>query len=87
MASKYDALAEYLSRQPGPTYAMSFDTIEQVLGESLPASARAHEAWWRGKPSEAARHVQATHGWHAAGWIVEDVTLKEGNVRFRRATL
>ncbi|HEU4321907.1 MAG TPA: DUF4268 domain-containing protein [Roseiflexaceae bacterium] len=60
---------------------VSFGLIEEVIGEPLPPSARAHSSWWA---NERARYSQAG-AWLDAGWRVESVDLDQGRVVFRRA--
>jgi hypothetical protein len=85
MASKYDRLADYLHRQAGPSHTMSFALIERVIGESLPTSVRRHRPWWSNERSPDGRHVQAKHGWLAAGWEVDAAELDRETVTFRRS--
>ncbi len=82
MTSKYDALATYLRQQSGSAHTMTFSDIEDVIGGKLPASARTHRAWWGNSISGNASHVHATHGWQAAGWLVECVSLERESVTF-----
>jgi len=60
VASKYDGLGDYLRQQPGPSYTMSFDQIERLIGTPQPASSRIWSAWWgNGLAPQAARSVEA----------------------------
>jgi hypothetical protein len=79
MASKYDTLADYPRRQSGSRHAMSFAEIEALVG-TLPSSARTWRAWWANDRS----HVEAKHGWLAAGWKVESVDLNGQTVTFHK---
>ncbi len=45
MASKYEALTEYLSERSDPVIEMTFTHLDRLIG-GLPASARKHQAWW-----------------------------------------
>ncbi len=85
MASKYDALARHLRQQPGSDCIMTFTEIERVLGEALPASARKWKAWWGNDNDGRSTHVEAIHGWHAAGWSVVESDLNRETVTFRRS--
>ena len=58
---KYDPLREYLAAAAQPLVKLSFGEIEQVLGDSLPASARKYPAWWANEES-------GTHS-HARAWL------------------
>ncbi len=88
MASKYDALADYLRRQSGPRHTVGFAEIERIIGGPLPPSARpghpAYPTWWQNTYSAKRRHVQATHGWHAAGWDRESLDERRETVTFRK---
>ncbi len=72
MAGKYAPLARHLRRQSAAV-SMSFAELEDLLGDSLPPSARRHQAWWSNDP--AGSHVQA-HAWMDAGWRVTSVNLR-----------
>ncbi len=80
--AKYDPLAKFLgdSARTEGTVILSFAQIEDVLGRSLPVSARSHRSWW-GNDSF---HVQAA-AWRAAGWRVFKVDLARQAVTFIRA--
>jgi mRNA-degrading endonuclease RelE of RelBE toxin-antitoxin system len=67
---KYLPLATFLVTRPKlqKTVELKFKEIEQIIGESLPPSARKHAAWWSNEGSDT-RHVQA-HAWMAVGWRV-----------------
>src|SRR5205807_161474 len=54
-------------------------SIEDLLGGSLPASAKQHRAWWSNDP----HHVQAC-SWLEAGWRVATVNMTEGVVTFAK---
>ncbi len=43
--AKYDALAEYVSRQTFQTFDLPFHKIEALIGEKLPASAKRPQYW------------------------------------------
>lgn len=76
---KYDRLGEYLSGQPGDSCTLTFAKVEEVTGDSLPASAREYRPWWGNDRT----HVQAC-GWMNAGWKVERLELQQGRVHFAR---
>jgi hypothetical protein len=58
---------------------MSFDEIERLLGENLPAS-RQFLAWWSNNPA----NNPMTKEWLAAGFQTESVNIAGGNLVFRR---
>jgi len=78
--AKYDALCVYLKSRSGSVVQLSFEDIDRVVG-GLPASAHNHRAWWANERD--GRHVQAS-GWLDAGWVVDEVSLQAGTVRFRQ---
>ena len=73
--SKFDASGEYLAERPGGSCLLTFDRIEEILGESLPPDASRRE-WWTNE--------QGAAGWMAAGWKVDSVRPDAGQVRFVR---
>ena len=76
---KYDRLGEYLSEQSGDACVLRFAKVEEVTGDSLPASAREYRPWWGNDRT----HVQAC-GWMNAGWKVERLELQQERVHFAR---
>jgi len=80
MASKYDVLAEYLRRQPGPALKLTFNEVERIVGQ-LPAAAMTYRAWW----SNNAGHTHARNGWLAAGWKTSRVSMDNRTLDFVRA--
>lgn len=79
---KYAPLYDHLRAADTPTCTLSFQQVEQLLEERLPASARQHRAWWANEAEGS--HVQAA-AWMDAGWRVAEVDLETGSVRFQRA--
>lgn len=77
--TKYENIAEYLSRQDQRDCKASFSEIEAILGFSLPASARRHKAWWANN-----WHSQS-RGWMTAGFRATNVDLMNELVTFRRS--
>jgi hypothetical protein len=94
MDSKYDILADHLRRQSASSLTMSFDEIDRLIKEGLPASARNRKGlpatarkqrqWWDNDRSPDSRHVQSKYGWLAAGWEVDSVDLNRQSVTFRK---
>ena len=77
--SKYDALATWLNSQSAETVPARFEQIEEVLGFSLPMSARDHSAWWS-SGSVAGRAIAA------AGWRATQVNLTGRTILFVRSS-
>ena len=81
--AKYDPLKTYLAECRKQEVTLSFTALEQILGASLPRSARIHSAWWGNEVQGA--HVQSK-SWLVAGYKVSLVRLSEGSVPFRRVS-
>ena len=81
--SKYYPLQEYLRQSGADEIVLDFAAIEQILGVSLPATARAQRAWWSNRRAGA---VQAK-AWMLAGYHAEEVDLTNARVTFRRPGL
>jgi len=80
MASKYDALANYLRRQDSDRIKMSFRQIEDLIEGGLPPAAWKHRAWWSNNLSNAS----ARNGWRAAGWKTSKVDMQNQTLVFIR---
>lgn len=78
--SKYNPLYSHLRRQGTEEVTLTFAQIEALIGERLPASARAQRAWWSNRKQGA---VQA-QAWMGAGYHVEDLDLTRERVTFRK---
>jgi DNA-binding transcriptional regulator YiaG len=78
--SKYEPLFDYLSRSEQDEITFAFAEIEALLGEKLPASAQTKRGWWSNRRKGA---LQAA-AWMKAGYLVEDLDLKQEQVTFRK---
>jgi hypothetical protein len=80
--SRYAPLARWLQQQSlrQEKLTLTFSKIEEILGESLPTSARQHRSWWA---NDSVGHVQSRQ-WLDAGWRVANIAMSEGNVTFAR---
>jgi hypothetical protein len=76
---KYSPLKEFLAKQGKELVPMSFDEIERVLGEALPAS-KQYPAWWSNNPS----NNVMTKEWIAAGYQTESVDIAGERLVFRK---
>ena len=77
---KYQRLGEYLTAQKGDYCTLPFIKIEEIIGGSLPRSARNHRAWWANDET----HPQA-QSWLRAGWNSEGPPdFGKGQVRLVR---
>lgn len=75
----YGPLAEILNSAADGVVHLTFAELEQLLGRSLPASARRHRPWWgnhEGSPQ--------ARTWLGAGWRVSAVDLAGEQVTFDR---
>lgn len=80
--SRYVPLALWLERYPRSQekVKLSFDQIEEIIDDHLPASANNHRSWWA---NDTVSHVQSRQ-WLGAGWRVASVNLSSGHVTFSR---
>jgi hypothetical protein len=81
VGGKYVPLARHLAKREHLPVQLRFSDVEEMVGESLPLSARKHRAWW-GNESSPFR-VQAV-AWMGSGWKVAEVDLTSEWVRFER---
>lgn len=77
--SRYAGIGEYLKGQSGPAAEVSFQDLEQAIGNGLPASAEKHRAWW----ANTERNTQA-RVWMEEGWRVDSVDFDQRMVSFSR---
>lgn len=76
---KYEPLLRFLEARGGSTMIrLSFAEIADILGFSLPASARKHQAWWS-NTREGHSHAAA---WLDAGWKTEMLDLAGERISF-----
>jgi hypothetical protein len=80
---KYDPLEKFLRETSRDTQVLSFAEVEAIIGQSLPPSARKHEAWWS---NSGVGRIDAK-AWLRAGYRAEQIDLQEGQVVFRRCFL
>ncbi len=77
--TRYETLGHYLRGCGARPLELSFRRIEEILGRSLPASARRHQAWWANTRTHS--HAEA---WMAVGWKTGRVDLAGETVGFER---
>ncbi|MDQ3940187.1 MAG: hypothetical protein M3238_02425 [Actinomycetota bacterium] len=77
---KYIRLAAHLAGQPPAVdrLTLTLPEIEEIVGESLPPTAR-FPSWWRN--DERKMHSRA---WLTAGWRVDQVGSERSEVHFVR---
>jgi hypothetical protein len=80
--SNYDALRDYLKRQTAAEFVLSFEEIEELIGQSLPRAAQ-RASWWetRRSPQEKMPQREAC----LAGGYIAFRLPEGGGVRFKRA--
>lgn len=78
---KYANLEKFLLGLPGRSWTADFSEIEEILGFTLPASARKHPAWWS---NDRQGHSHAG-SWLDAGWRTSAIDLKARSVTFVNA--
>ena len=83
MTSKYSPLEKHLRDLPvsQEEVTLTFERLEQILNEPLPAAAREGGSWWDNQRQ--GLRVE-TNAWMDAGWMVDTVDLREQWVRFVR---
>ena len=83
MAGKYTPLEKYLRDLPAnqKEVALSFEQIEGILKNKLPASAYEDERWWQHDTE--GNHVNK-RAWANAGWKVESVDVNRKQAKLVR---
>jgi hypothetical protein len=79
--AKYAGLESHLKFRAAFTdlVTLKFARIDGLIGSNLPMEAYRDPAWWSNTSSSA--HAKA---WLDAGWEVQEVNFKEGNVTFKK---
>jgi|GEM_PF-1498642 len=78
--SKYEPLREHLARLEEVVWAAKLNEVEEILGSSLPKSAREHRTWW----ANSGGSLVHQNAWLDAGWRVERTDLMRDVIVFRR---
>lgn len=78
MRNKYGPLCDYLKRCGKSSVRITFQEIEDIIGESLPVSAYTYQAWWENRKP----YVSQARAYIEAGFLVEKVNLVEKWVLF-----
>jgi len=83
--SKYSPISDFLNKQPPHIHdkTVSFDTLEDLIGDMLPESAYTYQAWWGNEKNKSRSQARS---WMEAGWKVESVDLSKLQVRFRKVS-
>lgn len=78
---KYKRLTRYLEALQSSEARLHFREIEQILGDSLPSSARSYAAWWANDSSGSPK----SNAWLSAGFATADLDLRREAVTFRES--
>ena len=78
---KYAHLSIYLSRRAkySPNVTLSFDRLQEIIGDNLPSSAYSNKEWWSN-----VRNRTPSEYWMTTGWRVEKVDLEKKEVTLRK---
>ncbi len=79
--SKYAPLQNHLINLNKDSWKAKFSEIEDILGFSLPESARAYPAWWANN-RQGSRHTKI---WLDAGWQTADVNFGNKTITFQKS--
>lgn len=77
---KYGKFGRHLANQNINRVKYSFKEIEDILGFSLPDSARLYRPWWANDIT----HVQASDGWLNYEWNVDYIDMENQTVGFHK---
>ena len=78
---KYALLHRHLRARGGREWRVSFTDLEELLGFTLPESARVHRPWWSNQRNGGHGHALA---WQVAGWKTRAVDLEQETLVFER---
>ena len=78
---KYALLHRHLRARGGQEWRVSFTDLEDLLGFTLPESARVHRPWWSNQRNGGHGHALA---WQVAGWKTRAVDLEQETLVFER---
>jgi hypothetical protein len=81
---KYLPLDDFFRDQPVnlQQLELTFDQVEAILGNPLPASATKLSTWWTNKQPKIQSHRTS---WLNHGWLVKEFDLQARRVKFVRA--
>lgn len=66
---KYLSLSRYFMNADNETITLTFEEIENIMGQQLPNAAYLNKSWWK-KTKPPAKHF---HAWMNAGYFVKEV--------------
>ena len=79
MTGKYEALTRHLAGTPERRTTLSFQRIEDLIGDRLPRGARLDHTWWANTRDP---DREQSRSWLGAGWKVDEVNLATESVTF-----
>lgn len=81
----YNKLSTYLSQVGKNEVSLTFEEIEEIIGQKLPKSARNDNMfiWWSNDSSKNG-HVQSKEGWLNVNYKVKNSLLTEGKIIFEK---
>ena len=77
--NKFISLTDFLIENKSDSIALSFDKLEEIIGEPLPESAKKHRAYFANTMSHS-----ISKAWLEAGYRVVDVNCYENRITFER---
>jgi len=77
---KHIKLKEYFSKANSASVTLTFEKIEEIEGQKLPASARKNRDWWYPRSN----CNQIAEAWITEGYYMSALDLKKGKVTLRR---
>lgn len=78
--SKYQPLQEYLEKNNAAEITLTFTEIEEIIGNTLPDSARTKRQWWGNRNKGALQAIS----WIKAGYNVTKINLDEKKITFSK---
>ena len=78
-----ELLRKWLCSQSAAHITMTFDQIEEILGRSLPHSARMRARWWQNEKPFGSHNTQCK-AWVDAGFYAKNLDLSKETVDFVR---
>ncbi|MCB2084605.1 MAG: hypothetical protein KDD90_11190 [Sphingomonadaceae bacterium] len=79
---KYENLSAFLDDLDHDRIVMSFESINDLIGGTLPESAFKHRPWWANRAEGKGSQNLA---WQSVGWETRDVNMELDEVTFIRA--
>ncbi|MAY20366.1 MAG: hypothetical protein CL955_07095 [Erythrobacteraceae bacterium] len=78
---KYQGLTQFLDEIDQDRVSMSFESVNDLVGGSLPESAFKHRPWWANRTEGKGSQNLA---WQSVGWETRDVNMELDEVTFVR---